>query len=499
MAQLDTAEPMSIPPECSFELGRFTATVYYRVLTTDRADGPIGVCQAVGLPALFDPYVWGNDSDPYMLLREYDPQLLVDAATCTWKVGCKYSTPERKPGRDGTGGGTGKETPGEYQNPLLELPTAKFSSTGKEALLQQVYDPITGSLMPATASNGQVYDPPPKTQEHWGVLTIIRNEPVTANHPYLSWLYTDAVNSDTFWGLPPGSWKCKEINAENQNRQLPNGVTVSFLRVTYTFELNPNGWDIFIVDSGTYYLQPDPRGPNWPMQAIDFKTNTGQVTEGPLNGRGGALQDKLPFTVITSGPQLGYIQLAPSRPPTTYANGDQVQVSNIGGALPAPLQPNSTYWVCNTQPGGTVFQLAASNPNIKILGITNFADIPVQVICSQPHGLTTGQLVVINGAHAVNLADDFYTINGPWIVSVINPTDFNVIAPVFGAGGPKLQGTGDPDGDYFSGGLVAIPLTLLGGTPTSYIWAPPVYNRIRNFQRLAYGPLSLPNSFAECQ
>ena len=373
MAQLGVAEPMSIPPEISFELGRFTATVFYRVLSNDRNDGPMGICQGRGLPALFSPYVWGNDSDPYMLCRGYDPQLQIDAATCVWKVGVKYSTPELKPAhgggpRNGTGGGTGKETPGEYQNPLLELPTAKFSSTGKESLLQQIYDPVTGATQPATASNGQVFDPPPKTLERFGVLTITRNEPTTANHPYLSWQFTDVVNLDTFWGLPPGSWKCREISADLQNRQLPNGVTVSFLRVTYTFELNPNGWDIFILDYGDFSLFRTPRGSDYPLSQTSYSRPARATPPlALLNGRGAASQPKLPFTVITSGPQIGYIQLAAANPPVTYANGNQVQVSNIGGALPLPLVNNSSYFVCNAQPGGTVFQLAASSPNLQII------------------------------------------------------------------------------------------------------------------------------------
>jgi hypothetical protein len=490
-----SAQPMAEPPQASFELGRFTVTVFYRVITNDRADGPKTVCFAPGLPALFDAYRWGNDYDEYMLCREYDPQLLVDAATRTWKIGVKYSTPERKGGSDSTGGGTGKETAGEYANPLLELPTAKFAATDKESLMQQVYDPITGSVQPATASNGQVFDPPPKTLDGFGILTITRNEPITANHPYLAWLYMRKVNLDYFWGLPPGSWKFKEISPESQNRQLPNGSTVSFLRVSYRAEFNPDGWDTSILDYGDYSLALDPRGPNYPLRKVPFMTANNQPTAMPLNGRGAALQDKLPFTAL---PGANVIVLPASTPPIVYKNGDRVQVNNIGGELPIPLKPNSTYFVINPQPAvpsGQEFSLAASTPNVTISGVRNAAGLGVIVTTNQPHNLVDGQTVVILDAQAVNVDDEDYFVNDAWQIGVISPTSFSLKN-----NGVGFLGDGDPDEQYASGGLIAVPITILSnGTGTSYIWAPAVYIRIRPFQRLPFAFLQLPNSFAQCQ
>jgi hypothetical protein len=365
-------------------------------------DGPdvaSGALAAFGI-VLFTPYVTPNESDPQALLRSVTAER-IRPGFATWKFVCEYSTPPRREyrgaGERDSGGGTGRETPGEFNNPLLELPTVKFAMASREVLLTQIFDNISGAIKPCTASNGEVFDPPPKTLERNIELTISRNERLTANHPAIGMMFQDAVNADVFWGLPPGVWKVKSILAERQQRQVANGSQFAFLRVEYAFEGKPlkianlsnlslppantivSSWDLQLLDYGSYYYGPPP-GPLSPgsmagigalggrqqngnnPQEIHFSGRAGNPKNGLLNGMGGALPDRVPVVSV------GTNTLTVPTNSYPFTSGLQVTISNVGGAPPAPLVATNVYYVVSPggSPTGTTFKLSLTQGGAAI-------------------------------------------------------------------------------------------------------------------------------------
>ena len=348
-------------PSGSFELGKYVVRVPYRVVVDSVNDGPQTVASAAGLPILYSTYSYGSESNSEMLARRYEPEPIGSSKTLLWRVNVVYETPSQKEGRGGpggrdAGGGTGRVTPGEFLNPLLELPSVKFHSSGREALITRIYDNITGTFKPCTASNGEVFDPPPKFIETYGTLEISRNEPISSPQPGTALGYGNAVNSDYFWGIAPGYWRAKEIVPERQDRQLPSSpFKFAFLRVAYAFEYNPQGWDIPLLDYGSYYwARPENSSAavpgNLPAVRRDIMTREGTKTSAPLNGNGMPLPDRVPYTPTAAS---DVINIAATTPPQRFSVGDIVQFSAIpltgsppsSVVAPAPLSFNRVYYV----------------------------------------------------------------------------------------------------------------------------------------------------------
>lgn len=154
------------------------------------------------------------------------------------------------------------------------------------------------AFRPISASNGEPFVPPPTMDASKLILTITRNEPITAPHPALSALYQDAVNSDVFWGANPGVVKVANIQARRETRQIvaANGSrTFAYLRVSYTFHFKGSGWDVQLLDKGTWYWsQPNKsRDPaqTTPAKKQRFMSADGQPIDGLLDGTGHRLPD----------------------------------------------------------------------------------------------------------------------------------------------------------------------------------------------------------------
>jgi hypothetical protein len=131
MAVIGLAAERPGSPRASFSVGKFTITRKYLVRTSSVNDGPGTVVLAIGLPRLFQPYVFGSEFLPFCRCRSVDPERMAPGSL-DWEVTCVYETPEPKggargdganhDGTDGDGGGTGQETDGQFDNPLLALP-----------------------------------------------------------------------------------------------------------------------------------------------------------------------------------------------------------------------------------------------------------------------------------------------------------------------------------------------------------------------------------------
>jgi hypothetical protein len=391
MPVVGSAERSNKMPTGSFQKGKYEVRTFWRVIVDSDDDSCVTVVNATGLPLLDSTYEWGNESNEEMYAEEYITTSL-GAKTKAWEVTVVYRTPALKDdSSEDAGGGAGRRTPGEFLNPLLELPTAKVHFSGRETLLTQIVD-VNGNLGPVAASNGEVFDPPPKYMQTIMTLTIERNEVIDADHPAIGAAYTNRLNSDYFWGIAPGFWKIKEITAEPKSRQIPGGDTNRYLRVSYVFEYNPDGWPIELLDYGTYTWEqrPGPVAANPQLVKTAIKIN-GKEAAAPLNGKGRVLQDRLSFTVLSGSSAL---TIPASTGNISYAVGDVVQVVSPTGVLPSPLGRDTNYYVVD---------------------VLDSAD---------PTQLTTFGLSLTEGGAAVEYLDSgtgsFY-IWSPGVFSTVNP------------------------------------------------------------------------------
>jgi hypothetical protein len=283
MSIVGSARERPNSPHVEATLTKRTYTRIFLVETDSKDDGPVAVANAPGIPLLFSRYVYKNEYDLYALMRNIHCERLSPGSTF-WEVTCSFETPDESNSTHDRR--SRQEHPQQHDHPLLQLPEVECTFAKFKQVVYFVYDLTTKELVPCKASNGQVFDPPPTRDASHLVLSITRNEAITAPHPRLSVDYMDSVNADFFWGLPPGTWKMQSITPHRHTKQLFNGTIYPYLRVAYKMEARPF-WDTPLLDAGTYYkdsLRPD-------KAKRPFYDDAGHPVTGLLDGAGGKLAD----------------------------------------------------------------------------------------------------------------------------------------------------------------------------------------------------------------
>jgi hypothetical protein len=139
-----------------------------------------------------------------------------------------------------------------------------------------------------------IFDPPPTKDASRISLSITRNEAIATAHPSIDIKYSDAINSDVFWGSPPGTWKCMGISSRRETKQTSNGSLFPYIRVSYKFQARQT-WMMQLLDAGTFYINAN-------GQKITCRTQDSQQCTLPLNGKGG---------LLTAGAAPVFLQLQP--------------------------------------------------------------------------------------------------------------------------------------------------------------------------------------------
>ncbi len=274
-------------PQGDFDLNKHSLTRKFLVQSNDVNDGPLTVGSAAGIPKLFSLYRFGNENHLYARLRHIDCER-IQPGSLYWEVTCKYETPADEEGGN-KAGGVEREKEGQNDQPLLMLPEIETSFETYQEVVWYVYNATTKALEPCKASNGQVFDPPPTRDRSRLNLTITRNEDISTPVLATAVAYQDAVNSDYWWGLAPGTWKVQAITVHRETKQLSNGSIFPYLRVSYKFQARQT-WDTQLLDAGTYYKN-DLGGAPPVVQKIRFLTTDGHPTTGPLDGHGNKLAE----------------------------------------------------------------------------------------------------------------------------------------------------------------------------------------------------------------
>lgn len=245
-----------------------TYTRVFHVITDDPYVGPAAVRAALGI-SRGDPYITDSESDLQARVRRIQPQQQDNPRL--WEVRVEYDSTQEE----------------ESESPFDKPPEVSWDFA---QFTRVAYKDRDGKAILNSA--GQYFDPPIEIDDSRPVLTVVRNEP--SYNPSLAYQYRDAVNSDAFYGAPPGTAKVVKITGASAVEN-----DIPFWRVTYEFSFNPDGWQPSILDQGRYAkiggkLVPIP----------EFDTDGNEIRGShvadpvPLNGNGARLADPNPDNAV---------------------------------------------------------------------------------------------------------------------------------------------------------------------------------------------------------
>lgn len=271
-----------------------STSLKYRCLASSYADSAFDVLFALSPLTIGSGYVSASYSNPNLRVRNISAERQ-DSNSLIWIATVDYEQTNED------------EEDNQEENPLLEPAKIKLSTRDREIPVEKV---LEGESRVATDgfrnSAGELFDPQPTKQAGSVVLTISRNEPITSNAPTYAYTYKNAINSDQFWFAPAGYAMCESIEVERQTKKYENGSTLYYLSVSYTFHLNPEGFDLEPLDCGSYYLKYVMGEGTF---KIAFKTDdAGETYTGLLDGSGGKLADGEPAEYL--GPYQIYPKLS---------------------------------------------------------------------------------------------------------------------------------------------------------------------------------------------
>lgn len=227
------------------------------------------------------PWEAGSDLDDTSFAMRYRLRSDEDCPEL-YEMEVEYEPPTIQ---DEAGGG------GPGSNPFADPPEVEWGFTTLKQGLDLVYrnKPDSSNLnswdeaesavrLGALNSAKEPFDPQPEVNEQILTLTVTRNEPTY--NPLLAIVYADATNSDSFppYGVPPGKalmlpWK--------STRQFKSGIF--YWKVRYEVHFRKKGWDLKLVDHGSYYWD---NGYVNGAKKIRFTDEFGNPTTGLLDGEG---------------------------------------------------------------------------------------------------------------------------------------------------------------------------------------------------------------------
>jgi hypothetical protein len=199
----------------------FSISRTFTVETSSRADGPIAVDQAVGLPQIGNFYQTGTESHAYLFCTRRSIRRLSDKSRF-WVVECEYESPSMSERE--------RQAPNEGGNPVFDLPIIRV---GSHSEMRDVVKDRDGN--PIVNSADDPFKPHPQREVFFPTLTIQRNEPISTPLGQTQLAYLGKTNSDTFWGLGEDQWRCVRLEGEIASRSLSSGIQQAYVAVSYEF------------------------------------------------------------------------------------------------------------------------------------------------------------------------------------------------------------------------------------------------------------------------
>ena len=190
---------------------------------------------AAGVPRIGSPYSHplGTEANSAAVCRSVMPRYI---GPRQWEVTCQFSAQAWEQG-DGK-----EETP---LDPLSRRPKRSWSGT-----IYDTYPEKDAAGKWITTSAHELVNPRPSIPRAYNVLNITRNEAYFDVHRSVE--FQNSVNDATWIGFAAGTAWFLPPDAEEIAE---SGIT--YVRVTYHFQINSAGWDEEFLDRGTYYWVTD--------------------------------------------------------------------------------------------------------------------------------------------------------------------------------------------------------------------------------------------------
>ena len=255
---------------------------------------------AEGVPRLGDPFTTGRHTDLGARCHSVVPSSTAEPRF--FVVTAQYSSspsdfgePEKEVGNAANEPGQNDNQKSDPNNPQSQDNDDPLSRPAEISWSQGSYSEVITKAtrvsdagaetadQPVANSAGEPFDPPLEVEKSFLILTITRNQANFNQNAANS--YTNATNSDTFFGFEAGKVKCKGISGISvfeKNRH--------FWRATYVFEIRES-WDYELLDAGYWEIVGGNRLPipfnngrplpaPWPLDGAGAKLTAAQVQAG---------------------------------------------------------------------------------------------------------------------------------------------------------------------------------------------------------------------------
>jgi hypothetical protein len=219
-------------------------------------DGPEAISGASGLPAIGDPWVYGNDSDvwavcqPNLNIRPFGQK--EGEAIAVWKIEFTFSNKSWC-------------ATNTFDNPLLEPQKVRGSSARYtieafkdrygNPIMTSSHEPIRGPQVEFDGGRDQVVIEQNVSTLELGLCTSMRNK----------------VNDDVLWGIAARRIKLSDFAWE----ELWYGTCTYYYKRTFTFDIRNNSddlWDRDLLDEGTKVLSGQWVNGVWTLRNIGGST-----------------------------------------------------------------------------------------------------------------------------------------------------------------------------------------------------------------------------------
>lgn len=273
--------------------GRRGYVQVWRVITDAITDDAPTVLGAQGLPTMYAPYSASDgQADMTCLCVKINPRQ-APKSRYVWYVTCEFDTEYERIDNPFTEPPSIRWTSETYQEPLPGMPP-KFVDYQQEPdnsqQLRSIQSVNVNQSLIAWGkgiinSAGSPYNPPAERTSSRPIITWARNVPTfqTANKVR----YENTVNETAWNGLASRVAFLRSIEAEALVwRSTTFGVSdIPYYRLTFTFVLKAETWDLQLLDHGPYYLKwvgNGISGGETPTK-IEFVTSSGQPRMGLLD------------------------------------------------------------------------------------------------------------------------------------------------------------------------------------------------------------------------
>jgi hypothetical protein len=227
-----------LPRERS-QSGKYRETYVYKRAWLIRVDDP-----ATSLPDITNAagvgWLDGHPDDASCKALEFDTKP-VDDTGLLYTYSVTYQVP---PVDNGDSGGEGE--PGSIST-LMKVP---IWSAGSSVVTAPCYKDKDGDII--TNSAGDPLEGLEKEEAEFR-LTLTQYYPSHANWMGTARTYTNAVNSDTWNGGAPGTWKCQGCSAKVGSENVES-ATMIYWEVTWEFAYREDTWDLKPWDVGFHEL-----------------------------------------------------------------------------------------------------------------------------------------------------------------------------------------------------------------------------------------------------